>query len=170
MAVTTIVSVSNNITIQQVQPSYTTYGMGTIPANMAIPRAIANLMTTQVTDIQNGWPASFPAFTSFQSDSGIMGPYTSSAGPVIAPPCVVQQITVDFQSWNLPLDNTAINQMAKQMVNELVSRGGFVSTSYGITPIGTNQNLYWGVSLITQIINNTTMEEGVIYGFAAVLG
>ena len=61
MAVTTIVSVSNNITIQQVQPSYTTYGMGTIPANTAIPRAIANVMATQITDIQNDWPASCKA-------------------------------------------------------------------------------------------------------------
>jgi hypothetical protein len=169
MAVTTVNEVSNNITIQQVQPSYTTYGLGTIPANTPVPNAIGDLMQTQITNIQDSWPATFPTFVQFQSDSGIMGPYVSSVVSV-APPCVISQITDDFSNWNLPVDNDAINQMGVQMVNELVARGGFVSGSYGISSIGANQSLYWGVSLIAQLIDNATMEEGVIYAFAAVLG
>jgi hypothetical protein len=169
MSDTTIDSVSRNITIQQVQPSYTAYDMGTIPANTAVSKAISNVMEKQITYIQEGWPASFPEFMRSQCVSDIIAGDINSSAIGIPSPAFVEQITRASLAWNFPLDRLVAEQIARQMSTKLVEGGRFVRNSYDTVQMGPNQTLSYGFSEVIQVINSTTVEEGIIYSLAVAL-
>jgi hypothetical protein len=148
------------------QPTYTALGLGPIPAGTLPDVLVPAIEKKLVAQLQAAWPSTFPAYTASQQDMGIMGPWADNIAGT-APPCLVQQATLDFQNWELPVDAGAIDAMGKTITQEISSNGGEAGTAFGRTRVGTAVTIYWGVSFVTGPIADNPEEIGVIYVFTA---
>lgn len=157
------------INVQSMQPSFTAAGLGPIPAGTTADAAVATIQTAFATKLRNNWPSNWPAYVTSQQDQGIMGPWSANLAGT-APPCLVQQITMDFNNWELPVDTSTINDMASQITEEISANGGTTGTFTGRTRIGGAETIYWGVAFGTGAIADNPEEMGIIYVFSAQLG
>jgi hypothetical protein len=118
--------------------------------------------------ISSNWPSAFPTYASYPEDSAIMAPWKDNVGGSI-PKCVVDAITQDFTSWDLPVDTATIRNMAKQITQEVANNGGSTGTFFGKSQLGGAATLYWGVGFATAPVVNSPEEMGIIYAFSALV-
>jgi hypothetical protein len=154
---------------ESLQGSYTALGLGPIPPGTPVDAAVKTLEAALFKLLAASWPSTYPTYPSVQ-DSGVMGPWNSNA-PGTAPPCVTQQMTLDFQSWGLPVDENAITLMAEEITQQISNNGGQAGTFYGQTRVGASETMYWAVGFATgAIVDGPPEELGIIYTFVATLG
>jgi hypothetical protein len=156
------------INVTSMQPTYTALGLGPIPAGTLADAAVATVEKQLFKNLQASWPASAPTYDPTQQDSGIMGPWSGNVAGT-APPCVVQQITLDFNSWALPNDQNAITSMAEEITQQIQNNGGLSGQFYGKTRVGGSMTLYWAVGFGTGAIADNPEELGIIFVYSAAL-
>jgi len=167
---------SNSVTINNtisMQNSYDQLGLGPIPPGTTADSAVKTVQTSLFTTLNANWPKGFPPLAdTSQHDQGIMGPWSDNI-PGSAPSCVVQQLSQDFKSWEMPVDTNTINTMAAQITQEISSNGGVSGTFFGRSQIGGSETVHWGVGFATGAIadgpDGGTEELGIIYVITAQL-
>lgn len=157
------------VNANSVQPSLSALGEGTLPAGTTADAAVAIVENVLAKKLQGDWPSTYPDYETDQQDQGIMGPWNANVAGA-APQCVVQQLTGDFNAWELPSDDTTINAIATQITQEISSNGGLSGTFYGRTRVGGSETIYWGVAFATGAIQDNPEVLGIIYVFTAQLG
>jgi hypothetical protein len=163
---------TTNVTVVNVyvlQPVYDSLNMGPIPPGTTPDAATASILAKLRTSVTTNWPAAWPAYDDTQVDAGIMQPWSGNVGGS-APQCVVDQITLDFNSWSFPNDGAMITQMAKEITEQVSASGGNTGVFDGKARRGAATTLYWRVSYTTGIAIDNPETLGVFYGFCAVLG
>lgn len=163
---------TNNISvsINNFQPAYTALGLGTIPAGITVANGVAAIEKALIAGLMSKWPPTYPASVSRNVDDGIMEPWSANVGGTV-PACIIQQLTTDFTSWELPYTSDLLRQIAKQITTEINANGGQTGYFYGQTSISGSETIYWGVAYTTAVvIGPPTNATGIIYSFTAVLG
>lgn len=163
---------TNNITVNvnNFQPAYTALGLGTIPAGTSVANGVSTIEKALIASLMSSWPSTYPASAPNQTDDGIMEPWSANVSGT-APACIVNQITTDFNSWQLPYSSALLNQMAIQITTEIAANGGQTGNFYGQTNLAGSEKIYWGVAYTTAVvIGPPTNATGIIYAFTAVLG
>ncbi|MEM7259187.1 MAG: hypothetical protein AAF404_17555 [Pseudomonadota bacterium] len=110
---------------------------------------------------------SFPSHTLPESnyDSGYVGPLSAVPTDGSAPACVADQITADFHSWLIVTAPEAVDDIARQITDHVVSKGGQPGTFSGTSQLSTSQFLWWSVAWM--VVNVSETEKGVLYSFCA---
>lgn len=163
------VSVTNiTVNVNNFQSAYDHFGLGRIPAGTKIDKAVATIMRSLKKELSDNWPKANPT-PSYAPDAAIMGPWKANAAGT-APKCVTDALTQDFDTWGLPVDKDTIDQMAKQITQEISNSAGLNGYYYGQSTLGASETIYWGVSYISAVIVDNPEEYGIIYGFSASLG
>ncbi|MFZ6844160.1 hypothetical protein [Undibacterium sp. RuTC16W] len=166
----TVQTTNINVNIINFQEAYTSLGMGTIPAGTSVANGVAAIEKALIANLMSKWPASYPASEPNQVDDGIMEPWSSNVAGT-APVCLVNQITTDFNSWQLPYNSDLLMQMGNEITTEIAANGGQTGYFYGQTSLAGSEKIYWGVAYATAVvIGPPSNATGVIYAFSAVLG
>jgi|GEM_PF-3516834 len=157
-----------NVSVNNFQPAYNSYGLGTIPAGTTVAQGVNTLQTAMDNTLMAKWPTSYPPANTNQIDHAIMEPWSDNVAGT-APKCATQAISLDFTSWNLPYSTAAVTQMAKEITQQIANNGGEAGQFYGQTPLAGSEILYWGVAFATAVViePDTT---GILYSFTATLG
>jgi len=156
------------VNVNSMQPTYDALGLGPIAPGTRADVAVATVEKVLFKKLKASWPASAPQYDPTQQDSGIMGPWSQNVAGT-APPCVVQQITIDFNNWSLPNDQAAISSMAQEITQQIQNNGGLSGSFYGKTRLGGSETLYWAVGFGTGVIVDNPEEMGVIFVYTAAL-
>ncbi len=166
----TISTTNITVNVNNLQPAYTALGLGPIPAGSTIANGVAAIKTALAKNLMTNWPSDYPASVPNQEDTGIMEPWSANVAGS-APACILQQLTTDFTSWQLPYSQVLLNQMAIQITTEIADNGGQTGHFYGQTRLSGSETIYWGVAFTTAVvIGPPTNATGIIYSFTAVLG
>jgi hypothetical protein len=163
------VSITNNINNPTMQGTYNSLGLGPIPAGTTADAAVTAVEKVLFKNLQTGWPSTAAPYDPTQQDSGIMGPWSDNVAGT-APPCVVQQVTLDFNSWGLPNDPPTISAIGSEITQQISDNGGLTGVFYGKQRLGGSETIYWGVGFATGVIVDSPEEFGIIYVFAAAFG
>ena len=158
------------VNVDNFQPAYTSLGLGQIPAGTSVANGVSTIEKALISNLMSKWPKSYPDSIPNQKNDGIMEPWSANVGDT-APACLVNQITTDFNSWQLPYNTATLNQMAKEITTSIASNGGQTGNFYGQTSLTSNEKVYWGVAFTTAVvIGPPSNSTGIIYAFTAVLG
>ena len=142
-------------------------GMSPVPAGASVSDAAKQFMQ----QLQNQLP------TKFQSIYGIALPPQNQDGGFVspidkmqagdAPPCVVDQVKMDFSNWNLPTTTDIATRLATTLSTDLVLHDGAAGFAQGTLEVTANENIIWmvGYGAFTTQQN----QLGAVYVFGATL-
>lgn len=161
-------TVYNNVEV--LQKAYDAYGLGPIPPGTKIDDAVTGIKASQVASLTKDWPTQFAAMPiGATPDSSIMGPWNDNVAGS-APPCAIQAISQDMQTWLLPVDTDAINDMAKQITQAISNTGGLKGEHFGRTQLASgSEQLDWGVAYVATVVSNNPELSYIVYSFIAAL-
>lgn len=160
-------TVNITVNVTNFKPAYESLGLGPIPAGTTTDAAVNQIQSKLNDLLKDGWPKTYETYDESQADSAIMSPWKNNV-PGTAPTCVTDAIRLDFQSWDLPVDENTITLMAKEITQQISNHGGNKGTFYGKHRIA-SETIQWGISFISAIVVDNPEELGIIYAFSAVL-
>jgi len=96
-------------------------------------------------------------------DSGVVQDYVQGGNVQ----CVIDQMKIDFQDWEIDADSKARKIMARTIAEEIKAKMGVPGASHGIHSINMNQQINWTVTYGIFALGDD--KQGLVYGFAAAL-
>ena len=160
----TTVNVTNIYVFQSV---YESLGMGQVPPGTTPDNAVKAILEQLKKNVAQDWPGSFPPYDDSQVDMGVMQPWSDNI-PGSAPQCVIDQITGDFNSWDLPNDQAMIKQMAQEITEHIGAQVGTTETFDGKKRLGGTVEIFWRVAYATGPVVDNPLTLGIFYSFCAV--
>jgi hypothetical protein len=164
----TINETNITVNVNNFQSSYTALGLGPVPPGTTADLACTTIETQLKKNLVTNWNPAAPPLDPTQVDTAIMQPYTAVVAGT-APPCVVQQLNLDFSNWALPVVNTLFTSIAMEITMGIVNQGGLTGGFSGKTVIAGSEVIYWSVAYTTAVVIDNPSTVGVIYAFGAVL-
>lgn len=123
---------------------------------------LKSAMASGLSACNNAFKGAFPSVSPAGSDNGLVWNYTTN--PDLNN--VVNQIAQNFSNWGITLSAAQIQDMANTMAQEVASKMGATSTSYGIFSLGMNSQIDWAIAYGT-FPQNDDGAQALVYAFAA---
>lgn len=123
---------------------------------------LKSAMASGLSACNNAFKGAFPSVSPAGSDNGLVWNYTTN--PDLNN--VVNQIAQNFSNWGITLSAAQIQDMANTMAQEVGSKMGATSTSYGIFSLGMNSQIDWAIAYGT-FTQNDDGAQALVYAFAA---
>jgi hypothetical protein len=125
-------------------------------------------LAAMATKFADQWTTLYPNVPyEHDRDEGAMQPYDSKTAGT-TPQCIVDQVKLDLEQWNLPTNNKLATQIARAVVQQLGFHAGMKAPTHGRLQINANQMIYWLAVFQEYDVTQTTL--GALYVFGAALG
>jgi hypothetical protein len=134
-----------------------------VPITQAAQQLMQHMQSQLPTKFQGVFGVPLPAQN---QDNGYVGPI-EDLQPGDSPPCVVDQVKMDFSNWGLPITTDIATRIASTMTRELSVQGGAAGFQQGTLQVTSNENIIWMVGYGAFTI--TQNELGAVYVFGAAL-
>lgn len=119
-------------------------------------------MAAGLTACNGAFTGAFPSVSPAGSDNGLVWNYTTN--PDLNN--VVSQIAQNFSNWGITLSAAQVQDMATTMAQEVASKMGATSTSYGVFSLGMNSQIDWAIAYGT-FPQNDDGAQALVYAFSA---
>lgn len=129
-----------------------------------IQTALKNAMNGAKARALSMFIAQFPGVTAAGQDMGVVKKYVSGTTDV---PCVVDQMTNDFRTWEISTDPETIKGMAATIATNVNAQLGVAGAAQGHHSLNMNQKIDWVVAYGTFELSDNS--QGLVYAYVAAL-